>query len=54
MTADEQIQRSLSRYLKERRKYGELKARNSKIANVYWSLYKPTQNALRKYGILKK
>ena len=50
----EQIHRSLSRDLKDERKSAELKAATSNLAKVYWSLYKPTQNALRKYGILKK
>ena len=54
MATFEQIHRSLSRDLKDERKSGELKATMSNLANVYWSLYKPTQNALRKYGILKK
>ena len=37
-----------------KRNSGELKATISSLANVYWSLYKPTQNTLRKHGILKK
>ena len=39
---------------KDERKSGELKAAISNLANVYWSLYEPTQNTLRKYGILNK
>ena len=39
---------------KDERKSGELKATSSNLANVYWSSYKPTQNTLRKHGILKK
>ena len=54
MTTFEQIHRSLSRDLKDERKSGQLKATISKNANVNWSSYKPTQNTLRKYGILKK
>ena len=50
----EQIHRSLSRDLKDERNPGELKAMISNLANVYWSSYKPTQNTLRKHGILKK
>ena len=50
----EQICRSLSGDLKDKRKSGELKATISSLANVYWSSYKPTQNTLRKHGILKK
>ena len=50
----EQIHRSLSRNLKDERNPGELKAMISNLANVYWSSYKPTQNTLRKHGILKK
>ena len=50
----EQIHCSLSRDLKDERKSGELKATISNLANVYWSLYKPTQNTLGKHGILKK
>ena len=37
-----------------KRNSGELKATISNLANVYWSSYKPTQNTLRKHGILKK
>ena len=50
----EQIHRSLSRDLKDERNPGELKAMISNLANVYWSSNKPTQNTLRKHGILKK
>ena len=50
----EQIHCSLSRNLKDERKSGELKATISNAANVYWSSHKPTQNTLRKHGILKK
>ena len=50
----EQIHRPLSRDLKDERNPGELKAMISNLANVYWSSYKPTQNTLRKHGILKK
>ena len=50
----EQINRSLSRNIKDERKSGELKATISNLANVYWSSYKPTQNTLRKLRILKK
>ena len=50
----EQIHHSLSRDLKDERKSGELKATISNLANMYWSSYKPTQNTLRKHGILKK
>ena len=50
----EQIHRFLSRNLKDERKSGELKARTSNLANVYWSSHKPSQNTLRKHGILKK
>ena len=50
----EQIYRSLSRDLKHDRKSGQLKATISNLANVCWSSYKPTQNTLRKHGILKK
>ena len=32
----------------------DLNAINSNLANVYWSSYTPTQNTLRKHGILKK
>ena len=41
-------------HLKDKRNPGELKAMISNLANVYWSSYKPTQNTLRKHGILKK
>ena len=54
LTTFEQIHRSLSCDLKDERKSGELKATISNLANVYWSSYKPTQNTLRKHGILKK
>ena len=50
----EQIHHSLLRDLKDKRKSGQLKARISNLGNVYWSSYKPTQNTLRKHGILKK
>ena len=50
----EENHRSFSRDLKDERKPGELKAIISNLVNVYWSLYKPTQNTLRKHGILKK
>ena len=39
---------------KDEKKSGKLKAAISNLANVYWSSYKPTQNTLRKHGILKK
>ena len=54
MATFEQIHRSLSRHLKDERKSGELKATISNLTNMYWSSYKPTQNTLRKHGILKK
>ena len=54
LTTFEQINRSLSCDLKDEKKYGELKATISNLANAYWSSYKPTQNTLRKHGILKK
>ena len=50
----EQIHHSLLHDLKDKRKSGQLKARISNLGNVYWSSYKPTQNTLRKHGILKK
>ena len=50
----EQIHRSLLLDSKDERKSGKIKATFSNLANVYWSSYKPTQNALRKHGILKK
>ena len=50
----EQIHRSLSRDLEGETKSGQLKATISNLANVYWSSYTPTQNTLRKHGILKK
>ena len=50
----EQIHRSLLLDSKDERKSGKIKARISNLANVYWSSYKPTQNTLRKHGILKK
>ena len=50
----EQIHRFLSRDLKDERMSGELKATISNLANMFWSSYKPTQNTLRKHGILKK
>ena len=50
----ERIHRSLSRDLKDERKSGELIVTITNLANVYWSSYKPTQNTLRKHGILKK
>ena len=54
LTTFEQIDRSLLCDLKDERKSGELKATTSNLANMYWSSYKPTQNTLRKHGILKK
>ena len=54
MATFEQIHRSLSRDLKDERKSGELKATISNLANMHWSSYKPTQNTIRKHGILKK
>ena len=54
MTTFEQIHCSLLCDLKDERKSGELKATTSNLANMYWSSYKPTQNTLRKHGILKK
>ena len=48
------VHRSLSRCLKSEKKPGYLRAKLSKLANIYWSSYKPTQNKLRKHGILKK
>ena len=53
LTTFEQIHCSLCD-LKDERKSSELKATISNLANVYWSSYKPTQNTLRKHGILKK
>ena len=50
----EQIHHSLSRNLKYKRKFDELKVTVSNLAKFYWSSYKPTQNTLRKHGILKK
>ena len=49
----EQTHRSLSRGLKDDKVSGQLKATISNLANVYWSSYKPTQDTLRKHGILK-
>ena len=54
MVTFEQIHRSLLRDLKEERKSGDLKATTSDLSKIYWSSYKPTQNTLRKIGILKK
>ena len=54
LTTFEQIHCSLLCDLKDERKSGELKATTSNLANMYWSSYKPTQNTLRKHGILKK
>ena len=54
MATFEQINCSLSRDLKDGRKSDKLNATISNLANVYWSSYKPTQNTLRKQGILKK
>ena len=48
------VHRSLSRCLKSEKKPGYLNAKLSNLANIYWSSYKPTQNKLRKHGILKK
>ena len=48
-----QIAPSLLCNLKDKRKSSELKATISNLANIYWSSYKPTQNTLRKYRILK-
>ena len=50
----EQIQNKLSHNLKDERKSGEIKVTISNLANVYWCSYEPTQNTLRKHGILKK
>ena len=54
MVTFEQIHHSLSRDLKDDRKSGQLKATISNLANAHWSSYKPSQNTLRKHGILKK
>ena len=40
--------------LKYENQSGELKALLSNLANVYWLTYKPTKNALKKHGILKR
>ena len=44
----------MSRDLNDDRKSRQLKATILNLANVYRSSYKPTQNTLRKHGILKK
>ena len=54
MATFEQINCSLLRDLTDERKSGKLHATILNLANVYWSSYKPTQNTLRKRGILKK